>query len=100
MVVSKEQNPNINTIVVNEIIEGTMITLFYDKVLNVWEIATKGAIGGKYWFYRTDYEKKMGQKTFRRMFLEALRIEDTEDLENASIMNQFSKDYCYNFILL
>ena len=97
----KAQNPDINadTIIVNELIEGTMITLFYDKVLNMWEIATKGAIGGKYWFYRTDYEKKMGQKTFRRMFLEALRIEDTEDLENASIMNQFSKDYCYNFIL-
>jgi hypothetical protein len=97
----KEQNPDINadTIIVNELIEGTMITLFYDKVLNIWEIATKGAIGGKYWFYRTDYETKTGQKTFRKMFLEALRINDDEDLNNASILNQFSKDYCYNFIL-
>ena len=76
----------------NEIIEGTMINLFYDKKRETWEIATRGSIGGNYWYYKTKYvlderdntfmksglDKEYTQKTFRQMFLESLRDGDEE----------------------
>lgn len=95
----QENNISNESIIVNELIEGTMITLFYDNELNCWEIATKGAVGGNYWFFRTDYEKKSGQKTFRKMFLESLRASENEDLDSSPCISQFSKEYCYTFIL-
>lgn len=95
----KEANPDFNSldILANEIIEGTMISLFYDPRINCWEIATKGAICGNYWFYRTQYDnEETPQKTFRQMFLEALRA---SELNGFVGFEDFSKDYCYNFVL-
>ena len=103
----KEKNPKIEKtidgeIIVNEIIEGTLITLFYDKRIDSWEIATKSAIGGNYWFYRTQYKQmktKIEQPTFRKMFLEALRANEEEDINDLTYLHELSKDYCYNFVL-
>jgi hypothetical protein len=100
----KESNPNVTScdILVNEIIEGTMITLFYDPRIDSWELASKSAIGGKYWFYRTQYNQlntTPAQPTFRKMFLEALRANEGEDLNDLICLNELSKEYCYNFIL-
>jgi len=91
-------------IFVNEIIEGTMITLFYDPRIESWEIASKSAIGGNYWFYRTQYnvhveDKEVAQPTFRKMFLDALRACDMQDINDLVQLQDFSKEYCYNFIL-
>jgi hypothetical protein len=89
--------PIINeNIYINEIIEGTMIQLFYDSRKGSWEIATKGAIGGDYWFYRTQYpdsgiHDSFSQKTFRSMFLDVFPPLETFD--------KFPKNYCYQFIL-
>jgi hypothetical protein len=80
-----EKSVIVNEIIVNEIIEGTMITLFYDKRIESWEIATKSAIGGNYWFYRTQYKqmKTLAQQpTFRKMFLEALNACDDQDIND------------------
>jgi len=95
----------------NEHIEGTMVNVFYDSRNNHWEMATKHAIGGKYWYYRTDYGHLGGvpNKTFRRMFVEAFKIisgspliEETEDLwleEYLPFLKYFPKDYSYSFVL-
>ena len=101
----KDKYPKIDdSILVNEIVEGTMINLFYDARINSWEISTKGAVGGNYWFFRNEYPNipnKMtsSQLTFRRMFLEALRCLPNMDLNDCSFLNELSKEYCYCFVM-
>lgn len=105
----KERNTDINSpeIIINEVIEGTMISLFWDDRINQWELATKGAVGANYWFYRTKYaniDKSLEQKTFRRMFLDAFRASDTQDLNDIALIHELPRGIpedriCYNFIL-
>ena len=86
--------PNTNfvasqTVSVNEIVEGTMINLFWK---GGWEIATKKAIGGKYFFFRNKYDgvlEEPDQKTFRQMFLDVFSLNDLP----------FDKSYSYSFVL-
>lgn len=81
-----------NKVCVNEIIEGTMINMFWDPNLGEWEIATKKSIGGKYFFFRNKYEgdlEEPEQKTFREMFLEVFA------LNNLSL----DKSYSYSFVM-
>lgn len=101
-------NPTLNeNVIVNEIIEGTMINLFYDERIHSWEISTKSAVGGKYWYYRTQYtmndEQTIGspkQKTFRDMFMDALgESENVCSLNEHPVIQRLSKDHCYCFIL-
>ncbi len=80
------KNENYDDFELEELVEGTMINLFWNNYLNDWELATKGSIGGRYSFYQ---DKK---KTFRTMFLEALNNQNME-LEN------LDKKLCYSFIL-
>ncbi len=100
----KQENPNVNAseIVVNEIIEGTMLSLFYDSRTSAWEIASKSAIGGNYWFFRTQYQQDTivkKQPTFRQMFLHAFRACGGQDINDLPCFQDLSKEYCYNFIL-
>jgi hypothetical protein len=93
-----------DTIYANEVIEGTMINLFYDKRIQKWEISTRGAVGGNYWYYRTQYcynnenDNMPKQKTFREMFLEAIFANDNT-LESSPMFEYFPKDYSYSFVL-
>lgn len=109
----QETHPDITNpdIFINEIIEGTMINLFYDSRIESWQIATKGAIGGNYSFYKTHPESESSDEvasmTFRQMFLDALRVplrnenesESGNDLNDFVGFTDFSKEYCYNFVL-
>ena len=102
--VFKQENPLLDSpdIFVNEIVEGTMINLFYDPRIESWEIASKGAIGGNYWFYRTQYSvfnSNAKQPTFREMFLDAFRVPPGQDVNDFVGFEDFPKDYCYNFVL-
>jgi hypothetical protein len=83
----------INESQATEIIEGTMVNMFWDSNSKCWEIATKKGIGGNYYFFRNQYENVLDeseQKTFRQMFLDAF-----VPLNNLS----FDKSYSYTFVL-
>lgn len=99
-----EKNPEItDDILVNEIVEGTMLNLFYDPRISSWEIATRGAVGGNYWYYRNQYSvgkyKTTKQITFRKMFLEVFSAQEGDDINNLAFLEYLPKDYCYTFIL-
>ena len=115
--------------IANELIEGTMVNLFYDFRYQTWEIATRTSVGGNYWYTRTEYKdlpsnldgfsvacedkcptkyindkiKNTSQKTFRQMFLDAIHIFDGGMANPIDDINDFfqmyNKDYCYNFVL-
>jgi hypothetical protein len=99
----KEQYPWTTSMMVNEIIEGTMINLFYDKKIESWEIATKNSVGGEYWYYRNQYPdipeiQDMKETTFRKMFLEAIQSLDS-DINNNDFIRELDKSYSYSFVL-
>lgn len=85
---------------VTETIEGTMINLFYDPKAERWEIATRGSVGGDYWFNRLQYSnlpEAVSQKTFRQMFVEALHGED--NLDDIPGIEHLDKSFSYSFVL-
>ena len=95
---------DIDNLFVSEIIEGTMINLFYDPGAESWEIATKGAVGGNYWFFRTQYPSvgaEGRQLTFRQMFLEACGCADGVwgDLGDVPFFAQLDRNMVYSFVL-
>jgi len=77
------------TFVQSEIIEGTMINLFWNG--DEWEITTRKRVGGRNFFFNNRYgmEGEPEQKTFREMFADVLDL--------ASI--PFDRSYCYSFVL-
>lgn len=78
------------TIECTQLIEGTMMTLFMDPYQKEWNIHTRGAIGGNYFYYRNQYYldqfSDARQVSYRDMFIEALggtagsRLADLEPL--------------------
>ena len=69
-----------------EFCEGTMINLFFNPLVNDWEIATKGTIGARCKFYQHHPD------TFRFLFLDAMNKMGLE-------FTYFSKDTSYSFVL-
>jgi hypothetical protein len=95
----KNPTDSFDKLFINEIVEGTMINLFYDHEAKLWEIATKSAVGGNYWYYRNQYlmDKSAKQPTFRQMFMEAIGLSDSEvSLDFGENMN---KKWSYTFVL-
>jgi hypothetical protein len=99
---NKYPNVNDNMLITNAM-EGVMISLFYDDAIKKWEIATKGAVGGKYGYYgniiKKTQEKRFETPSFYRMFLDAMRANNSEELNDLAILEYFPKTSCYNFIL-
>ena len=85
------QESHVTSLVVTEMVEGTMVNLFYDTRAKTWEIASKGAIGGNYWYFRTNYENVgdlTPQLTFRDMFLDALQAPRGIPLNDVPLLNE------------
>jgi hypothetical protein len=89
-------------IFMNEIIEGTMVNLFFDERVGQWEISTRGAVGGSYFYYRNQYDinsDKKNQSSFYQMFLEALCGDEKQSLNELILLKDFPKNYSYSFVL-
>ena len=71
---------------VEEIVEGSMINLFWYDTINDWELATRSQVGAK---SKYNYESK---NSFRYMFLETMNDLNLD-------FNDFDKNFCYSFIL-
>ena len=71
--------------IIEELVEGTMINMFWNDHSNKWDIATKNSLGGKYAFYQH-------KKTFHAMFFEAINSQFID-------VAQFDKTLCYSFVL-
>ena len=92
-------------IYINEIVEGTMINLFYDCRTESWQLATKSAVGANYSYY--DYNiledsndpKTKKRMTFRDMFIDALDEPLYVDINKAAFIPMLDKTYCYSFVL-
>lgn len=88
-------------VLVSEVVEGTMISLFWDDRIGGWELATKGSVAANYWFYRNQYDKEAKpQKTFREMFLEVFRVDNLKSEVFSLLPSGDEKNrICYNFVL-
>lgn len=73
-------------IIASEIIEGTMINVFWDPDDNDgnWSVSTKRILGASKGFYN--------KMTFLDMFLDALKYINLD-------LNDLDKSYCYSFVL-
>ncbi len=87
-----------SSVEVEELVEGTMINLFYDQKKQEWDIATKSNIGG-----RNKFVQEEDVKTFRTMFLEAC-IDAGVNFEKLPV-HSLDKDgiegnyYSYSFVM-
>lgn len=91
---------DVSKYIADEMVEGTMVNLFFDIRNGKWQIATRGAISGNYWFYRTEYgNTECYQKTFFQMMMEALRYDVDTKLEDILLLDDLPKHYCYSFVL-
>jgi hypothetical protein len=96
----QEKYPDIQNMFVSEVVEGTMINLFYSPEAESWEIATRGSIGGNYWFNRTQYSgEPVKQKTFRQMFMESLHCDANAEFADVPGLEYLDKRYSYSFVL-
>ena len=98
----KSKYPTITPeIYANEIIEGTMINLFYDKRQGSWEISTRATIGCNYWYYRTQYanNKDESQLTFKEMFMECMGYNKSDPLTAIELLQDLPINCCYSFVI-
>ena len=91
-----QNNENMENIIAEEFIEGTMINVFWDETSGLsgcWEIATRNTVGGDSSFYKSSFSKiSKISKSFRDMFLEAVK-------ENELDINTLNQRFCYSFVL-
>ena len=72
-----------------EIIDGTMINLFYDKRTKAWEISSKSTFGAKCLFFNNSEYKK--EYSFRYMFFEVCK-------EIGFDYTSLPEENCYSFV--
>ena len=76
---------------INEIVEGVMVNLWYDSFVQRWEISTKNAVGGL---------ETLENKTILDMFLDAIQGHGQGDLHSRiQEMKCWKMAYSYHFVL-
>jgi hypothetical protein len=75
--------PNINDVIVEKFIEGTMMNVFWESEYDTWEFSTKTNISGNTTFFN--------EKSFRVLFEEVLEYAKLE-------LNKLDKNVCYSFV--
>jgi len=95
--IQKYQNLDQPFMKVEEFIEGTMINVFWDETIGLsgaWEISTRNSVGANMSFYQkpTSNENTKSNKTFRQMFLEAMKCCQLS-------FDDLIKEYNYSFVL-
>lgn len=93
--------PGFAGVTATKIIEGTMMNLFYDPRIESWEVASKSAVGGNYWYFRTQYATNVGavQLTFRDMFVDALCAPHGTQLNDIPLIQELDKSRVYSFVV-
>ena len=107
---NNNNNNNNNNLLVEELVEGTMINVFYHKPNGQeegadWDLATKSCVGGNIVFHSlanqpnneatnesNNEATQPPKKTFRRMFLECMNEAGLE-------FDALQKDCCYSFVM-
>jgi hypothetical protein len=97
----KSKCHGLSGVTATKIIEGTMMNLFYDRRIESWEIASKGAVGCNYWYYRTQYATYKGavQLTFREMFVDALCASPGTKLNDIPLIQALDTSCVYSFVV-
>jgi hypothetical protein len=90
---------NTHSIYVNELIEGTMIHLFYDARISSWEIATKRSIGGDYYYQQKNKLDDDTNITFLDMVMDAFGESRDKSINDISFLSTFPKKHSYQFVL-
>jgi len=80
--------------IITEMIEGTMINLWWDTEEMKWEISTKKAVSGNYTYFKNPLVKK--QKTFKEMFIDVVGAFDNDGFDETANLN---KNMFYSFVL-
>lgn len=82
---------------VTEMIEGSIIYIFYDTRLMKWQMATSNAIGGKYSYYRENANTSAA--TFLQMMFDGFREGGATNMEELKFLELLDKKYSYGFVL-
>jgi hypothetical protein len=85
-----------DSIVVEEMVEGVSIQLFYEFRTGKWEIATRNAVGGNYAYYRLPGQTSM---TYRNMLFDAMGLKENRQIEQWPGCQYLLTSNCYHFIL-
>lgn len=103
------QENNVQDCIIEEFVEGTMITLFYDETCDElfvpqlseiisekqdenmgWNISTRGSIGAKNSFYKSN--DVVSTKSFSQLFIDCAKETNLE-------LSKLDKKHCYNFVI-
>ena len=76
-------------IIAEDFIEGTMINVFFDRLINSWRHATRSTVDAKAAFYCDSSSVK---KTFSDMFIDACS-------QNNLNLESLNQQFCYSFVL-